>query len=221
MTIKALPGHPARPDAAHVLHEVTKERGTRPHFQVVDVAVQGLVHSEDELRHAAESPPQGIQKSLRRHYAKVRVGTKTARRFVDVTNNQRSANHPPATFGISAPIPSVRFYPLGGRPSLYDPSFCDLVRRLARLGLPCTTKQLAAFFDVSELAQEVEFRLEQSFTLKAFTLEAFQNSVSQQLQEFKQAIYEDYQRERDIFTKQKVELEQELAEKIKSLGKPK
>ena len=102
VTIKALPGHPARPDAAHVLYEVTKERGTRPHFQVVDVAVQGLVHSEDELRHAAESPPQGIQKSLRRHYARVRVGTKTARRFVDVTNNQRSANHPPATFGISA-----------------------------------------------------------------------------------------------------------------------
>jgi len=38
----------------------------------------------------------------------------------------------------------------GGRPSLYDPSFCIQVRRLARLGLPCTTKQLAAFFDVCE-----------------------------------------------------------------------
>ena len=39
---------------------------------------------------------------------------------------------------------------LGGRPTRYDPSFCDQVRRLARLGLPCTTEQLATFFDVSE-----------------------------------------------------------------------
>ena len=42
----------------------------------------------------------------------------------------------------------------GGRPSLYDPSFCIQVRRLARLGLPCTTKQLAAFFDVCERTVE-------------------------------------------------------------------
>ena len=39
---------------------------------------------------------------------------------------------------------------LGGRPTLCDPRLCDQVRRLARLGLPCTTKQLAAFFDVFE-----------------------------------------------------------------------
>src|SRR5262249_18598849 len=45
--------HHAR-QAAHLLYEVTKERGTgRPHFEVVDVAVQGLVHSENELCHAA------------------------------------------------------------------------------------------------------------------------------------------------------------------------
>ena len=34
----------------------------------------------------------------------------------------------------------------GGRPSLYDPGFCDLVRRLALLGMPCTMKDLALFF---------------------------------------------------------------------------
>src|SRR4029077_3210639 len=42
--------------AAHVLYPVTKERGACPHFQVIDVAVQGLVHSEDELRHVLTPP---------------------------------------------------------------------------------------------------------------------------------------------------------------------
>ena len=41
-----------------MLYEVTKERGAWPHFPVVDVAVQGLRQSEDELRHAAKSPPK-------------------------------------------------------------------------------------------------------------------------------------------------------------------
>ena len=36
----------------------------------------------------------------------------------------------------------------GGRPSLYDPRFCDLVRRLALLGMPCTMHDLALFFGV-------------------------------------------------------------------------
>src|SRR5271163_4837239 len=44
---------------AHLLCPVTKERGVWPQFQVVDIAVQGLVHSEDELRHGAKPPPQG------------------------------------------------------------------------------------------------------------------------------------------------------------------
>src|SRR6202163_4542259 len=47
---------------AHVHDPVTKERGACPHFQVVDVAVQGLVHSEDELRHATKSPSQVLQR---------------------------------------------------------------------------------------------------------------------------------------------------------------
>src|ERR1700686_3905678 len=46
--------HTAR-QVAHLLYPVTKERGACRHFQVVDVAVQGLVHSKDELRHAAKS----------------------------------------------------------------------------------------------------------------------------------------------------------------------
>jgi hypothetical protein len=36
---------------------VTKERGTCRKLHVVDVAVQGLVQSEDELRHATKSIP--------------------------------------------------------------------------------------------------------------------------------------------------------------------
>lgn len=32
--------------AARLLNPVTKERGTRPHFQVVDITVQRRVHSE-------------------------------------------------------------------------------------------------------------------------------------------------------------------------------
>src|SRR5450755_2062095 len=51
---------------AHLLGEVTKERGTRRKFLVVDIAVQGLVQSEDELRHATKSPPQALQNSMSR-----------------------------------------------------------------------------------------------------------------------------------------------------------
>jgi hypothetical protein len=36
---------------------------------VVDIAVQGLVHSKDKLRHATKSPPQVLQNSLRQLYA--------------------------------------------------------------------------------------------------------------------------------------------------------
>jgi hypothetical protein len=55
-----------------VLYEVMKERGAWPHFQMVDVAVQGLRQSEDELRHAAKSPPKGLHNSLSRRYTEVR-----------------------------------------------------------------------------------------------------------------------------------------------------
>jgi hypothetical protein len=43
---------------------------------------------------------------------------------------------------------------LAGRPTLYDPSFPDKVRSLARLGLPVTTTQLAFFFGVSDRTVE-------------------------------------------------------------------
>jgi hypothetical protein len=42
---------------------------------VVDVAVQGLVHSEDELRQAAKPPSEVFQNSLSRGYAEVRLDT--------------------------------------------------------------------------------------------------------------------------------------------------
>ena len=45
--------------AAHLVYEVAKKRWARRRkFLVVDVAVQGLVHSEDELSHATKSPPR-------------------------------------------------------------------------------------------------------------------------------------------------------------------
>jgi putative ABC transport system substrate-binding protein len=59
-------GDPTAGQVAQVLYPVTKERGACPHFQVVDVAVQGLVHSEDELRHATKSPPQARQNNMSR-----------------------------------------------------------------------------------------------------------------------------------------------------------
>src|SRR5262249_9137807 len=50
--------HAAR-QAAHLVYEVAKKRWARRRkFLVVDVAVQGLVHSEDELSHATKSPPR-------------------------------------------------------------------------------------------------------------------------------------------------------------------
>ena len=71
-----------------MLYPVTKERGACPQFQVVDVAVQGLVHSEYELRHALtlEDPSRpavllgaasGLQYSWRS-----RRSCKSSRRFL-------------------------------------------------------------------------------------------------------------------------------------------
>jgi hypothetical protein len=44
--------------ATHLLDEVTEERGPRPKFRVVDVAIQRLVQSEDKFRHAANLLPK-------------------------------------------------------------------------------------------------------------------------------------------------------------------
>ena len=56
--VQAATVHAAR-QAAHLVYEVAKERwARRAKFLVVDVAVQGLVHSEDELSHATKSPPR-------------------------------------------------------------------------------------------------------------------------------------------------------------------
>jgi hypothetical protein len=42
-----------------VLDEVPKDpRAWRPQCKVIDVSVQGLLHSKDELGHGAKSPPQ-------------------------------------------------------------------------------------------------------------------------------------------------------------------
>src|SRR5665213_4038262 len=51
---------------AHLLYEVTKERRARSERQMVDVAIQGLVHSKDEFRHATKSPLQVFQDSSSR-----------------------------------------------------------------------------------------------------------------------------------------------------------
>src|SRR5262245_51264177 len=56
--VQAATVHAAR-QAAHLVYEVAKERwARRAKFLVVDVAIQGLVHSEDELSHATKSPPR-------------------------------------------------------------------------------------------------------------------------------------------------------------------
>ena len=43
---------------AHVLYEATKKRRIRCKFLVVDVAVQRLLQSKDELRHATNLRPK-------------------------------------------------------------------------------------------------------------------------------------------------------------------
>jgi hypothetical protein len=44
-----------------VLYEMTKEPGVWHHSLMIDVAVERLVQSEDELRHGARPPSQGFQ----------------------------------------------------------------------------------------------------------------------------------------------------------------
>ena len=53
--VRGLAGSVYGRQAAHLLDEVTKERGTWRKFLMVmvDVAVQGLVHSKYDLRHSA------------------------------------------------------------------------------------------------------------------------------------------------------------------------
>src|SRR6476659_8950777 len=62
--------------AAHLLDEVTKERETWRKFLVVDIAVEGQVHSEDELSHATKSPPQVLQNSHEPRLRRSEVGHK-------------------------------------------------------------------------------------------------------------------------------------------------
>src|SRR5262249_30351158 len=56
--VQAATVHASR-QAAHLVYEVAKKRWARRRkFLMVDVAVQGLVHSEDKLSHATKSPPR-------------------------------------------------------------------------------------------------------------------------------------------------------------------
>jgi hypothetical protein len=55
--------------AADLLDEVLEKRGVWRKFLVVDIAVQRLVQSEDELRHATKSLSKVLQDSLSRRYA--------------------------------------------------------------------------------------------------------------------------------------------------------
>src|SRR5580658_8492778 len=66
--------HNAR-QVAHMLYEVTKERQAWPKFQMVDVAIQGLVQSIYELCHGTKSPPQGLKNGLSRRSAEMRLYT--------------------------------------------------------------------------------------------------------------------------------------------------
>ncbi len=64
--------HTAR-QVAHLLYEVTKERRAWPKFQMVDVAIQGLVHSIDELCHGTKSPPQFFRIARRKSHTLTQV----------------------------------------------------------------------------------------------------------------------------------------------------
>ena len=43
-------------EAAHVLYEMTKQSALRRHDLMIDVAVERLIQSENELRHGAKAP---------------------------------------------------------------------------------------------------------------------------------------------------------------------
>src|SRR5215470_19921618 len=81
---------------AHLVHEVTRESGTGwPQFQVVDVAIQGLRQTIDELCHATKPPPQVLQSSISRRSTEIEMDAiRTS--HCRVTNNQESASWPVA-----------------------------------------------------------------------------------------------------------------------------
>jgi hypothetical protein len=66
--------HTAR-QVARLLYEVTKENRAWHHFKVVDVAVQGLVHSKDGACHATAAPPQLLLNSLSQRCTEVKGDT--------------------------------------------------------------------------------------------------------------------------------------------------
>src|SRR5215470_15033838 len=77
---------------AHLLHEVTRERGTGwPQFQVVDVAIQGLRQTIDELCHATKPPPQVLHSNMSRRSPKIEMDT-IPTSHCRGTNNQESAS---------------------------------------------------------------------------------------------------------------------------------
>jgi len=81
--------------AAHLLYKVTNERRAWPKFQMVDVAIQGLLHCKDdckdEFRHATKSLFQIFQNSLSRRSAEAIRTLRSACRFVSITNDERSS----------------------------------------------------------------------------------------------------------------------------------
>src|SRR5262249_34898255 len=56
-------------------------------FKVVDVAIQGLHQTVDEIGHATKPPPLVLESSMSRRSEEMRL-TRSARRIVGVTNNQ-------------------------------------------------------------------------------------------------------------------------------------
>ena len=68
------------PGPCTCFNEMTKERAAWPHFQVVDIAVQGLRQSKDELRQAARPPLQVPENSLRHSYGELRLDRPPAKR---------------------------------------------------------------------------------------------------------------------------------------------
>jgi hypothetical protein len=82
---------------------------------MIDVAVEGLVQSEDELRHGARPPPQGFQISLGQRDLEATSGGRMRAALWVWRITRRPFLHPEPKFGMSdcRPVPSVRFAPLG------------------------------------------------------------------------------------------------------------
>jgi hypothetical protein len=69
---------------------------------MIDVAVEGLVQSEDELRHGARPPPQGFQISLGQRDLDVWSGRALQEDFVELAAGGLASMYPAFVWSVGS-----------------------------------------------------------------------------------------------------------------------